>query len=153
MKSQQSLDMNVMWFPVLWSVVWRQCEEYVSGIRAESQAMKLGKYHSLKLSCVGGRTLRTDLEHTHVDGLCTVCISILELIYTCYTCVRVFNVLFTCFFQTFSSSYFHGMRHLPFAVILMVVCIMWHFRDLANRKPHPTSLGMESAKTRTGNCR
>lgn len=129
------------------------CEEDSTELPAESQAVKPGKYHSFKLSCEGGRTLRTDLEHTHIDVLCTMCMYILELIYACYICVCMFSVLFTCFFQTFSCSYFHGMRHLPFAFILMVVCIMWHFRDLANRKPHPMSLGMETAKTRTGNCR
>lgn len=51
--------------------------------------MKLGKYHSFKLSCVGRRTLRTGLEHTHVDVLCTMCMYILDLIYTYYIYVYI----------------------------------------------------------------
>lgn len=74
------------------------------------------KDHSFKLCCVG-RTLRNDLEHTHIH---VMCMYILELIYVCL-CLMFSSPAFS---KTFNCSYFHGMRCLPFAFILMVIGIM-----------------------------
>lgn len=116
--------MKTEWRIYYWNKSW------VSGY-------EIGKVHSFKLSCVGGRTLRNDLEHAHIDVLC-VYIYMWANIYMLYICLYVYRYLMffsPVFFKTCSCSYFHGMRHPLFAFILVVVCIMWYFRDLANRKP------------------